>query len=104
MLGSMRHCPRAQAAPSRAGLARAALAVACLAGALLASARAADAAIAYTAYVGNYGSGTVTPIDLASNTAGSPIAVGAKPWGIAITPDDGTAYVANSGAETLTPI
>jgi YVTN family beta-propeller protein len=39
-----------------------------------------------TAYVANLGSGTVTPIRTATNTAGPPIPVGGLPESIAITP------------------
>ena len=51
-----------------------------------------------TAYVTNFGDGTVTPIDTATNTAGTPIAAGAHPYGIAITPNGATAYVTNATA------
>ena len=37
-----------------------------------------------TAYVANSGSGTVTPISIATNTAGPPIPVGSVPGAIAI--------------------
>jgi YVTN family beta-propeller protein len=37
----------------------------------------------------------VTPISLATLTAGKPIKVGAGPWGVAVTPDGKTAYVLN---------
>ena len=57
-----------------------------------------------TAFVVNYGSGTVTPVDLASKRAGPPIKVGKGPRAIAITPGGRTAYVANSGSGTVTPI
>ena len=57
-----------------------------------------------TAYVTNIGSGTVTPIATATNTAGTPIPVGSDPDAIAFTPDGKTAYVANSGSDTVTPI
>ena len=57
-----------------------------------------------TAYVVNTGSGTVTPISTATNTAGPPIPVGAGPKDIAITPDGKTAYVTNLGSGTVTPI
>jgi YVTN family beta-propeller protein len=43
-----------------------------------------------TAYVANYNSGTVSPIDLAIDTAGTPITVGTKPIAIAIVPSGGT--------------
>ena len=39
-----------------------------------------------TAYVTNFLSSNVTPIDVATNTAGTPIPVGDDPSGIAITP------------------
>lgn len=45
-----------------------------------------------TAYVADTGAGTVTPIDVASNTLRTPIPVG-NAWGIAIAPDGKTAYV-----------
>jgi YVTN family beta-propeller protein len=46
-----------------------------------------------TVYVVNQGSGTVTPISTATNTAGQEINVGKDPYGIAITPNGRTAYV-----------
>jgi YVTN family beta-propeller protein len=46
----------------------------------------------------------VTPITTTTNRAGKPIRVGNGPWGIAITRDGKTAYVANSIAGTVTPI
>jgi len=61
-------------------------------------------AIPVTAYVANAGSGTVTPIATATNTAGHPITTGSEPQHIAITPDGDTAYVANAGSGTVTPI
>jgi YVTN family beta-propeller protein len=66
-----------------------------------------------TAYVINSGGGTVTPIDLATGTAGKPIDVSGEPVAMAVTPSGKTAYVAsgatNSGpeptsAQTVTPI
>ena len=57
-----------------------------------------------TAFVINYHSATVTPVNLASKQAGAPIRVGKDPRAIAITPDGRTAYVANSGSGTVTPI
>ena len=59
---------------------------------------------AASAYVANEGDNTVTPIDTANNTPGTPIQVGSSPDAIAITPDGSTAYVANSGVGTVTPI
>jgi DNA-binding beta-propeller fold protein YncE len=56
-----------------------------------------------TAYVINSGGGTVTPIDLATNTAGKPIDVSGEPVAMTVAPDEKTAYVAtgatNSGPE-----
>lgn len=61
-----------------------------------------------TAYVISSAAGTVTPIDLATNTPGKPIDVSGWPVDIAVTPDGTTAYVAcGPGAATvqaLTPI
>ena len=68
------------------------------------SALAATTPTAVTAYVTNSISGTVTPVNLATNTPGTPITVGAVPFGIAITPDGTTAYVTNSDSDTVTPI
>ncbi len=50
------------------------------------------------------GSGTVTPITTATGKAGKAINVGSFPWAIAVTPNGKTAYVANSGSGTVTPI
>ena len=58
----------------------------------------------FTAYVTNPGSGTVTPITTATNTADTPITVGNSPQAIAITPDGTTAYVGDVGSGTVTPI
>ncbi len=74
-----------------------------LAAAMLLGATPARAAIPYTAYVGNYGSGTVTAIDTGTNTAGPPITV-SSPQAIAITPNGATAYVCNWSAGTVTPV
>jgi len=59
-----------------------------------------------TAYVVGHlsnGSGTVTPVDLAAGTAGTPIPVGSNAGPIAIAPDGKTAYV-TSVFDGLTPI
>jgi YVTN family beta-propeller protein len=56
-----------------------------------------------TAYVANLGSGTVTPIRTATNTAGPAIPVGVGAGGIAITPNGKTAYVVKTSG-TVTPI
>jgi YVTN family beta-propeller protein len=57
-----------------------------------------------TAYVANGDENSVTPIDLATNTAEAPITVGNEPSAIAITPDGKTAYVANDLSGSVTPI
>ena len=44
------------------------------------------------------------PIRTATNTPGTPITVGQQPEPIAITPDGKTAYVGNTGSDTVTPI
>jgi YVTN family beta-propeller protein len=59
---------------------------------------------AWTAYVPNEGSNSVTPINLASNVPGTAIPGVTRPFGIAISPDGRTAYVANTSANTVTPI
>ena len=52
----------------------------------------------------NSDSGTVTPINLATNTAGTPINVGLDPEGIAVTPNGATVYVASDMSGSLTAI
>jgi YVTN family beta-propeller protein len=78
-------------------------------GAQAASAVPALSASGWTAYVtnNNLDAGTtVTPISTATNTAGTAITVGTGPFGVAITPDGKTAYVANFGGSgtAVTPI
>jgi YVTN family beta-propeller protein len=69
-----------------------------------ARAAAASSDPAPTAFVVNYASNSVTPVNLATRKAGGAIAVGADPAAIAITPNGRTAYVVNSGSGTVTPI
>lgn len=57
-----------------------------------------------TAFVVSSQAGTVTPVAVATHTAGKPIRVGRDPDAIALTPDERTALVANSGSGTVTPI
>ncbi len=60
-----------------------------------------------TAYVVNFGSDNVTPVDVSTDTAapaGSWIPVGSEPDAIAISPDGNYAYVANSGDGTVDKI
>ena len=75
-----------------------------LAGATLQVTVAQPGTVIPTAFVSNYSSDTVTPIDTANNTAGSPITVGTAPIRSAVTPDGKTAYVTNFSDNTLTPI
>lgn len=57
-----------------------------------------------TAYSVSAGDGTVIPVDVATNRARAPIAVGNQPAAIAIAPDGATAYVANTGSASLSVI
>ncbi|WP_280828101.1 YncE family protein [Mycobacterium sp. OTB74] len=58
-----------------------------------------------TVYVSNFSSGTVTPIDTTTNTAGTPITVGVSGLeGVVITPNGSTLYVASEQSGTVTPI
>ena len=58
-----------------------------------------------TVYVSNNSSNTVIPIDVATNTTGTPIPTGNHPIGIAVTPDSRTVYVVNNNFNgTVTPI
>ena len=57
-----------------------------------------------TAYVTSTDSGKVTPIDVATGSPGTPIAVGGYPYGIAIAPDGATAYVTDLIGNAVTPI
>jgi YVTN family beta-propeller protein len=56
------------------------------------------------AWVANYGSATVTPVNLTTRKAGPAIPVGSGPRAIVATPNGKTLYVANSGSGTVTPI
>jgi YVTN family beta-propeller protein len=59
------------------------------------------------AYVANFGSDNITPINIATNTAvaaGAWITVGSEPDAIAITPNGKWAFVANSGDGTVSKI
>ncbi len=59
-----------------------------------------------SAYVTNYGSGTVSQISLATGTVVHTITLGStsKPDGIAINPSGSTAYVATYATNSVTPI
>jgi YVTN family beta-propeller protein len=64
----------------------------------------APGALARQVLVANLGADTVTPVDLATNQAGAPIAVGADPVSIAISPDGQIAYVSNELDGTVSVI
>ena len=57
-----------------------------------------------TAYVPNYGDGTVSVIDEATNTVTRTIPVGSGPYGVAVDPASRTVYVTNSGDGTVSVI
>jgi YVTN family beta-propeller protein len=57
-----------------------------------------------TAYVANYGSGTITPITTATGKPGKPIKVGSHPDAIVVAPNGKTIYVLNGGSGTMTTI
>ena len=57
----------------------------------------APSACAGTAYVNNQGDNTVSAITMATGEVSAPIAVGANPGGLAVTPDGKHVYVANPG-------
>jgi YVTN family beta-propeller protein len=57
-----------------------------------------------SAYVADEGAGTVTPIDMATNTAETPITGLTNPFDIALTPNGANAYVTNFLGNTVTPI
>ena len=57
-----------------------------------------------TAYVTNEGADTVTPVDTATNTAGTPITGVLNPFAMAITPNGESAYVTDFIGPSVTPI
>ena len=56
------------------------------------------------AWVANYGSASVSPVNLTTRKAGPPIPAGPGPQAIVATPDGKTIYVADSLGDTVTPI
>ena len=56
------------------------------------------------AYVANVADNTVTPIDVATSTPGTPITVGKSPGAVAMTPNGKTVYVTSEANNTVTPI
>jgi YVTN family beta-propeller protein len=55
-------------------------------------------------YVADEQAGTVSQVDLATGTVGTPITVGSQPVAIAISPDGSMAYVADYGSSEIVPI
>src|SRR5207237_1605855 len=53
------------------------------------------------AVISNFGSGSISIVDLGTNTAGTPIPVENKPWGVAVTSRGTAVYVTNRGSGTL---
>jgi YVTN family beta-propeller protein len=56
------------------------------------------------AYIADFSSKSVTPIDLRTNQALAPIAVEMEPFGLAITPDGRRLYVANFAGDSISVI
>jgi YVTN family beta-propeller protein len=88
---------------SRGGCARVTLAAVCACAAFMTATPLAQAATPYTAYVSNLTAESLSPINTATNIAGSPIPAKSPPF-LAITPDGTTAWVTNSTQGTVTPI
>ncbi|TCZ63395.1 PKD-like domain-containing protein, partial [Flaviaesturariibacter aridisoli] len=64
-----------------------------------------QATLSGRAYVPNNTSGTVSMIDLSTGAAiGSPITVGANPFGVAVLPDRSKIYVSNTGGNSVSVI
>jgi YVTN family beta-propeller protein len=104
MRATIRRSNRTAKPVSRSRAVLVALAASFAACSLLSTASPAQATNPYTAYVGNWATASVTPINTATNAVGGAITVGKNPAGIAITPDGKTAYVANFGSNSVSPI
>ncbi len=75
-----------------------------LGGSALVTAPAAGSSTSGYAYVANAGSGTVSVIDVTTNTVVGTVTVGSGPYGVATTPGGSTAYVTNSGSNSVSVI
>ncbi|MEO3757117.1 Ig-like domain-containing protein [Mycobacterium sp. B14F4] len=62
------------------------------------------AVVADRAYVANQGASTVSVIDTTTNTVVKTIAVGTRPTGVTVSPDQTKVYVANSWSNTVSVI
>ena len=58
----------------------------------------------FTLYVGAWNDATLVPVAVDSQVAGTPTPVGLSPAAVAITPDGATAFVANFGSNSVTPV
>lgn len=56
------------------------------------------------AYITNRDAGTLSIINLSSNTASAPVAVGSQPEGVAVSPDGTRAYIGNFGSGTVSVV
>jgi YVTN family beta-propeller protein len=56
------------------------------------------------AYISNRARNQVEVVSLASGTREAPIPVGSQPWGLDLSPDETTLYVANSGANDVSVV
>src|SRR5205807_1111940 len=65
---------------------------------------ASNGAVVPTAYVANFTDGSLTPIDVETNVAGPPIAIGAGPNDVIISPDGRRAYTANQNSNNVSVI
>src|SRR5215472_1373197 len=61
-------------------------------------------ALGQNAYISNFGDGTVSVIDTATNTAVATISVGGGPTGVAVNSDGSKAYIANHPSGPLAVI
>jgi YVTN family beta-propeller protein len=57
-----------------------------------------------TLYVADSGSESIVPVDLSTQTAGSPISVGTDPVAVAVTPSGTTAFAVVAGSNSVVPI
>jgi YVTN family beta-propeller protein len=65
---------------------------------------AADAAGPRGGYVTTVLGGSLATFDAFTGVVDAPIALGGRPWGVAITPDGATAYVSDEQNHTVTPV
>jgi YVTN family beta-propeller protein len=59
---------------------------------------------AQTAYITNFGTNTVSVINVATNTVIDSVVVGNSPYGVCVHPDGSKVYIANSGNKTISVI